>query len=369
MRISTGNSNRPAVGAPAKNLAGPGRIPHNSRLPLAARIDAGARRVTFTPLPPAMPRLSRRRFLQGSLLAGAAASLVPAVARRGGLVLGIEPFRRPGKPAFPLGLAAYSFRQYFGFMRGKPQEPAGGGDPMTMIDFIDYCADHRCAAELTSYFFPPDVTEDYLLGLKRHAFLRGVPISGTAVGNNFALPEGEARAREIAYVKEWIDHAAVMGAPHIRVFAGASNEIPKDKSIELCVSALQECCDYAGRRGVFLGLENHGGIVAEADDLIAITRAVDSPWFGINLDTGNFNTADPYADLARCAPFAVNVQVKVEIRPAGKDKEDADLDRIASILRGAAYQGYVTLEYEAPASPHENVPRHLERLRKSLGQV
>ena len=49
-----------------------------------------------------------------------------------------------------------------------------------MRDFITYCAEHGCAAEVTSYFFPP-VTSEYLLELKRHAFVSGVPISGTAV--------------------------------------------------------------------------------------------------------------------------------------------------------------------------------------------
>ena len=28
-----------------------------------------------------------------------------------------------------------------------------------------------------------------------------------------------------------------------------------------------------------------------------LVRAVDSPWLGVNLDTGNFRTPDPYADL------------------------------------------------------------------------
>ena len=28
-------------------------------------------------------------------------------------------------------------------------------------------------------------------------------------------------------------------------------------------------------------------------------------WLGVNLDTGNFRTADPYGDLAKLAPYAI----------------------------------------------------------------
>src|SRR5207248_2023692 len=122
-------------------------------------------------------------------------------------------------------------------------------------------------------------------------------------------------------------------------------------------------CDYASSRGVVLGLENHGGIVAEPDDLLEIVRAVQSPWFGVNLDTGNFQTDDPYADLARCAPYAVNVQIKTEIQRRGKTKELADLPRLVKILRDANYQGYVALEYEAAEDPWQAVPRVLAQLR------
>ena len=121
------------------------------------------------------------------------------------------------------------------------------------------------------------------------------------------------------------------------------------------------------RKGVFLGLENHHGIVSEADDILDIVRSVKSPWFGINLDTGNFYTDDPYGDLARCAPYAVNVQVKVDVRRRGaKQGEPADLNRLAKILRDANYQGYVALEYEAPQDPWQAVPVWLKKMKEAF---
>jgi sugar phosphate isomerase/epimerase len=114
-------------------------------------------------------------------------------------------------------------------------------------------------------------------------------------------------------------------------------------------------------------LENHHGIVTEPDDFLEIVRAVQSPWLGINLDTGNFQTDDPYADLARCAPYAVNVQLKVEIQRRNKSKEPSDIDRLVRILRDANYQGYVALEYEAAEDPWQSVPVWLKKIKEALG--
>jgi sugar phosphate isomerase/epimerase len=302
--------------------------------------------------------LSRHEFLSRTALA--AAGIVSGIAPAPD-AFAIEPFKRAGKPKLMLSLAGYSFRQFFKDGRdGKADAPRR----IDMLDFIDYCADHNCAAECTSYYFPAKVTDEFLLKLKRHAFMRGVEISGSAVGNTFTHPPGTKRDAEIKSTKEWIDRAAILGAPHIRVFAGNVQGTSKEQAQKLCIAALEECCEYAGTKGIFLGLENRGGIVSESADILQIVRAVKSPWCGINLDTGNFRTDDPYRDLESIAPYAVNVQWKPEVQPrAAKQKQPADLKRIVQILRDANYQGYVALEYEAEEDAWSAVPRLLDQMR------
>jgi sugar phosphate isomerase/epimerase len=207
-----------------------------------------------------------------------------------------------------------------------------------------------------------------LVALKRHAFLRGIAISGTAVGNVFTLPKGAKRDGQIAHVKKWIDNAVHMGAPHVRVFAGGTNGRSLKQAQSLCIEALEEVGEYAGKRGVFLGIENHGGIVAEADSLLEIVRATGSEWVGINLDTGNFHTDDVYGDIARCVPHAVNVQLKVQVQPRGaKQKSAANVGRLVKILRDGGYQGFVVLEYEAQENPWVAVPKWLDKLKEAIG--
>ncbi len=282
----------------------------------------------------------------------------------------MEPIARKGEPRMMLGLAAYSFRSKMQWMKGKPNAGVKEGEGWSMFDFIDYCAAQGgVGAELTSYFFPPDTDDAYLLEIKRHAYLRGVPIAGTAVGNVFTHPEGRARRREVEYVKTWIRHAAVMGAPHIRVFAGDKPKgMSQDEAEKNFLECYSECLELAAGKGVFLGLENHGGIVSGADPLVRIMKAVDSKWAGINLDSGNFHTEDPYGDLEKIAPYAVNVQMKTSVRAKGKDKaEPMDVPRLIAILKKANYQGWFTLEYEDGDDGETTVPKVLAEMREVLG--
>ncbi len=307
---------------------------------------------------------NRREFLKTGMRASVA---VAGFAFCGtGSLRAIEPLNRSGAPRLRLSLAAYSFRDYFKDASHERAPQPDSAKRIDLLQFIDFCAEHGCdGVELTSYYFPPELDPEFLLKIRRHAFMRGVDVSGTAVGNNFTLPTGEKRDREVAHVKRWIDYAALLGAPHIRIFAGSlSSGMSRGQAVTLCVGAIEECCDYAGSKGIFLGLENHGGIVSDAAGLLEIVRAVKSPWFGVNLDTGNFHSDDPYADLVKCAPYAVNVQLKAEITRRGREAELSDLPRLVKILRDANYQGYVALEYESKEDPWTAVPLLLKRMKQ-----
>ncbi len=100
--------------------------------------------------------MKRRDFLvQSAALAAATASL-----RLASSALAIEPLKRevPGK--LRLSLAAYSMRKYLA--DGK-----GGKKSMDLFDFVDFCYQLGLpGTELTSYYFPEDVNDSYILKLK-----------------------------------------------------------------------------------------------------------------------------------------------------------------------------------------------------------
>jgi sugar phosphate isomerase/epimerase len=277
---------------------------------------------------------------------------------RPGAAEAIEPIERTGKPKFKFSLAAYSYRDLLG----------GKSPQLTLADFIDDCAKFGLdGTELTSYYFPADTDDDYLRKVKLQAFRLGLDISGTAVGNDFCHPPGAERDKQLALVKLWVDRAEILGAPVIRIFSGnAKKDQSQAEAHKLAVEGMEECCDYAGRHGVVLALENHGGLTTTIEGLLSLVHDVKSPWFAVNLDTGNFRSSDPYADLARLAPFAMNVQVKVAMSPAGGKKEQADFKRLANILRDSGYRGYIVLEFEEPENPREACPRYLDEMRQAF---
>lgn len=262
-----------------------------------------------------------------------------------------------------LSIAAYSFREFL------PRGEKTG--TMTLFDLCDMAAGWGLdAVEPTAYYFESE-EKDYLHRLKRKAFLLGLDISGTAVGNNFCHTDPEKHREQIDYVKRWIDHAVEFGAPVIRVFAGnKADDADRAHDFNQAVEGLKEVCDYAGSRGVFLGIENHGYLVESADDVLRMLAAVNHEWLGVNLDTGNWDDY-PYENIAKLAPKAITVQVKTEVpKEEGKSagREPADIERIIQILRDAHYRGYVALEYEEKRDPHEAVPEYLAALRKAIAQ-
>ncbi|MBI1248094.1 TIM barrel protein [bacterium] len=297
------------------------------------------------------PRITRRHLLTAT--AGLAAA---GLASRESLAA--EPIADRKAPKFKLSLAAYSYRKLL-------QDPNSG---VTLNTFIDDCAKMQLdGTELTSYYFPEQITDEYLYGLKGHAFRQGLSVSGTAIRNDFCFPAGEKRDAEIQHTKMWIEHAAKLSAPVIRVFAGHQQKnVAEDETHRLMVEGLNQVCEYAGQHGVFLALENHGGPTSTVEGLLKIVRDVESPWFGVNLDTGNFHSEDIYGDLAKVAPYALNVQVKVVISGPDKKKVPTDFGRIFKILSEANYRGFVVLEYEENEDPRQACPEFIEKLREAM---
>lgn len=275
--------------------------------------------------------------------------------------LAIDPISRPlGGSRFKLGLAAYSLRQHLDIR--TPKAP-----PMDLHGFADFAARNGCdAIEPTSYYFK-DTGIPAIIALKNHCARLGIEVTGSAVGNNFCHPDESKRMEQLKLVTDWLDRVSLLGGRTLRVFAG---NVSKGTTEEQCrnwtIDCLKRACDHAARVGVYVALENHGGITATAGQLLDLVKAVDHPWFGVNLDSGNFRTKDPYKDLAALAPYAVVTQFKSEIQPKGQQKQRADYDRLVSILKTARYSGYVVLEYEAAEEPLKAIPGELKALAKAL---
>jgi sugar phosphate isomerase/epimerase len=308
--------------------------------------------------------MNRRTFLKhATILPACAVAGAPAVA-------GPQPIARVGGPKLKLSLNAYSFNEHL-------QNHLQGRRPgMSLLELLEFCARHDFEAiDPTGYYFPgyPEVPEpSFLSEFKRRAFQLGLDISGTGIRTDFAVPDAEKRAAAVQFTKTWIEAAARMGAPVLRVFAGA---IPKgyeqrwDEAARWMCDALRECADHGAKHGVLIGVQNHADMLRNADDTLRVVEMVDSPWFGVVLDTGNMQVTDPYADIARVIPHAVNWQVKES--PRGPNSpERLDVPRLIRLVREGGYRGYLPIETLAaegkPYDPHVLVPAFAAEVRAAM---
>jgi sugar phosphate isomerase/epimerase len=282
-----------------------------------------------------------------------------------------EGIKRKGQSEIKVSLNAYSFNTMILPTVKKENQP-----PFTLFDLLDFCAEHNIPAlDITGYYFPgyPEVPSDeYIYSLKRRAFLLGVDISGTGIKNNFASPDPAVRAAGVELAKKWIVVASKLGAPVIRVFAG---EIPKgyenkwDEVAGWMIDCFKECAVYGEKYGVLIGIQNHGDMLQTAEQCIKVIKAVNSEWVGLIVDTGNFKTKDPYADIEAVVPYAVNWQVKESAFGLGNVIE-TDYARLIKILKKGGYRGYLPVETLVvkgkPYDPFVLVPDMIKKLKINL---
>ena len=258
-----------------------------------------------------------------------------------------------------LALNAYSFNK-----------PLMDGS-MKLAEVIDFCAENELdGVDLTGYYFPgyPKVpTDEFIYGIKRHAWMNGVTIGGTGVRNDFALPSAAERVEQIRLVKDWVDVAEKLGGNMVRVFSG--KVVPKgysfDQVLEWMVPAFQDCASYAAKKGILLGMQHHDDFLKTAAETIRLVDAVKSDWFTVILDVGSLRQGDPYAEIEKLLPYASNWQVKEHVW-YGTKKVEIDLPRLRKIVDKIGYRGFMPIEALGTGDPKEVVKTFLGQVRKAF---
>jgi L-ribulose-5-phosphate 3-epimerase len=320
-------------------------------------------------------RISRRDFMTRTLFAGSAAALFSSQAGSQS-----DPSPQDGvKPAnasaskyrLQLGTSTYS---YWHFRPVKvPIETVIEKAAALGLDGIEVL--HRQMTE---------ETPAYLQKLKRLAFLNGIDLYALSIHQNFVSPDPKQRQSQIEHTLHCIELAHEMGIPAIRLNSGrwgtvrSFDELMERRGIEpplpgyteddaftWVIESIEKCLPKAEKEGVVLALENHWGLTRNAEGVLRILKAIPSPWLAVTMDTGNF-LEDPYDDLEKLAPHAVLVHAKTYFGGGEWYTLDLDYDRIARILRGVNYAGYVSLEFEGKEDPDRGVKKSIDLLRKAL---
>jgi len=304
---------------------------------------------------------TRRSFLKNSLSSALAVGGLPALQTSDG---GPE-------PRIKLSISSYS---YWHFKEKKfPIESVIDEAAKLGVDGIDILHRQMDSEE-----------KSYIHNLKRQAFENGIAFTCLSIHQGFVSPDKDVLRKEIEHTKKCIALAAAMGIPCLRLNSGRWNtiksfdELMKNRGIEpilpgysendgfkWCIDSIHQCLPAAEEYGVLLALENHWGLCSTPEGQLRIKKAIDSPWLGILMDTGNF-LEDPYAKLEMIAPYTSFVQAKTYYGGGEWYTLDLDYKRIIGILKKVNYRGYVSLEFEGKEDASTGVPKSIQMLRRAM---
>lgn len=323
-----------------------------------------------------MSSINRRHFLGAAVLGTAASTLGQPSATSN------RRSRGRGRGRVKLGVSTYS---YWHFRTERvPIETVIDKAARIGVEGVDILHKQMDLEEKA----PLDAAgRTYLRKLKRHAFLNGIDLIALSIHQDFVDPDPAYREQQIAHTEKCIEIAYELGVPCIRLNSGRWNTIrsfddlmaargvepilpgyTEEDGFKWCIDSIQRCLPKAEACGVILALENHWGLTSTPQGLLRIVNAIDSPWLGVLMDTGNF-LEDPYDKLELIAPKTVFVQAKTY--PGGGEWYTLDLDyvRIAKILQKVGYRGYVSLEMEGKEDPDKAVPASIRMLRQAFAQA
>jgi len=306
---------------------------------------------------------SRRVFIRNSFQGSLAAATIPHFT----IVDAAQP-----KPRIKLSVSSYS---YWHFKEKKyPIEKVIDEAAKTGVEGIDILHVQMESEE-----------NKYIQELKRRAYLNGITFTCLSIHQSFVSPDKEILKKEIEHTRKCIELAAKMGIPCLRLNSGRWNTIKsfddlmknrgvepilpgytEDDGFKWCIDSIQQCLPAAEEYGVLLALENHWGLCSTPEGQLRIKKAIDSPWLGILMDTGNF-LENPYSKLEMIAPYTSFVQAKTYYGGGEWYSLDLDYKRIISILQKVNYQGYISLEFEGKEDAATAVPKSIEMLRKAMG--
>ncbi|MGC2661695.1 MAG: sugar phosphate isomerase/epimerase family protein [Bryobacteraceae bacterium] len=252
------------------------------------------------------------------------------------------------------GVVAYSYRKNL------------ANKTMTYEDLIHIASNAGLdGIDTTSYWFPDD-SAAFLAKLRTTAYRNGIQLYDLGVRVRLCQPTADLQTAEVEKCKKWVDVAERIGAGQVRVFGGA---VPKgasqEQAIGWAVEVLKRSVEYSGSRGIILAVEDDGGLTTTAEPTVEIVKQTDSPFAGINLDTGNF-PKNGYEQVALCLPYATGTHIKVQISDKDGNKERADWPRLAGMFRAAGYRGFLSLEYEGNDDATTAVPPLLTELVRAV---
>jgi sugar phosphate isomerase/epimerase len=280
--------------------------------------------------------LTRRRFLQSSAVALAALrSDLRATSQR--LMVG---FSTLGCPSWPL-TKILDFAQAHDFSAFELRGLLGTMDLPTR----------------------PEFQPEHIAQCKRDVASRNLKIACVSSSAELHHADPEKRQQQIADAKRFIDLAASLGAPNVRVF-GNKIEGPREQVLARVASGLHELGTYSAGRGVTVIIESHGDFT-DSPTLSEILTRADSPNVGLLWDAHHTfvdGKEDPQFTVQKLGRYIRHTHLKDSVATADgrhyvlTGRGDVPVRKQIEVLAATGYTGCYTFEWEKVWHPELEEP-------------
>lgn len=262
----------------------------------------------------------------------------------------------PDSYRLKIGIDSYCFHRMFGEVYPHQYKQA---PDFTLQEFLHFSELMGVdGVSLESCFFP-EFSSNYLSEVKSWLDQRGLD-RVYAWGHPDGL-EGGNNQEEFDSMMQHIHHAKAVGADVMRV-VGSSLMFrfePHEPQLEKLAEMFKVAVKEATSNGVKLAIENH--IDYNSDEILWLLNEVDSPYFGVNFDSGNFLRVldDPVKAMQKLAPHVMATHIKDMLPVPGVSVDEwyffscvptgkglIDNQRIAQLLVDQNYQGSFAVEID-----------------------
>lgn len=299
--------------------------------------------------------MNRRKFLEGSALAGLSAGLGSKLAWAHGASAGLS--ASDVEKSKRIGVCSWSHHGYF--EKTRPKDFKWPGKMLDLREYPALVADkyHVYNFELCNTHFE-STSPAYIKDLKKavakaHGRITDMPVDYEADWQGVGLcdPDDTKWRKEIEERKKWVDIAAALGAESVRPNPGGTVQMT---DFTRPIAAYKELAEYGKTKGVKVLIENHGNVAAKAENIVTIIKAAGPPWAGTLPDFGNFEEQERYQSLEAMFPLA---QVVCHARGLEFDEKGHetrfDFARCVRISKAAGFKGVYSAEFAGPGDPYE----------------
>ena len=223
----------------------------------------------------------------------------------------------------------------------------------TLLELPSILAQQDFQSLEVCHFHFPSIDHPYLMELKQSFENAGIQFHCLLVDyGDISSADEVRRAKDIDFLKKWIEVASIVGAKSIRIIAGEAP--PTDKqALKRSKESLKELVAYALPKQVRVVTENFKPLSSTKENCIELLSDVE---LGLTVDFGNFNKDVKYDSIEQLMPYAESVHAKANYDQNGVIDEE-EFRHSLEIVAAHQYNGPITLVYDGPGSLWDGVKR------------